>query len=214
MRETSKLKFSHHRLALKYAIDKIVAFILLIVLSPVFAVCILAILIEGLISKRPQGAPLVLQKRFSEGTAFNIVKFRTYYRNEDELHDGKVGRLAFINERRNTVVGSFLRRYYLDELPQLFNILTGRMSVVGPRPFPELDYAEYLSKGYQAKAVLRGGLCGPIQSLKGQWEEVDGYRADEQLMEAYARLPAWRIVFLDVRIVWLTLAVVFRGEGL
>ncbi len=78
----------------------------------------------------------------------------------------------------------------------------------------KIDYENYLLKGCQNKQILRGGLCGPIQSMKGEWnEDIHGYQPDEQLLDAYRRLSPTEIILLDLKIFWSTLKVVVAGKG-
>lgn len=204
-----------HNLHIKYAVDKIAASMALILLSPIFFLISAAMFIESLLCPASRGTFFVTEKRYSANVPFNMFKFRSYFSIDDHLHHENSGTRAFINERRQTIVGYVLRKFYLDELPQLLNILKGQMSFVGPRPFPEKEYSLFLTNGYKSKAVLRGGLCGPVQAMKGDWEEtVHGFEADEQLIESYTSLSPLGVLKLDLKIIWNTVRTVLRGEGL
>ena len=85
---------------------------------------------------------------------------------DDTLNADKKGTTDFINDRDLTFVGNVLRKYYLDELPQLVNIIKGEMSFIGPRPVPEDQYISTLEQGYQAKRVLRAGLTDLFKLLR------------------------------------------------
>ena len=110
---------------IKRVCDFILSLIGIIVLSPIFIIVSIAIKLDS------RGKILFLQKRVGRyGKEFNIYKFRTMVSNAEKL--GK--QITVGNDNRITKVGSFLRKYKIDELPQLFNVLKGDMSLVGPRP--------------------------------------------------------------------------------
>ena len=110
---------------IKRVCDFILSLIGIIVLSPIFIIVSIAIKLDS------KGKILFLQKRVGRyGKEFNIYKFRTMVSNAEKL--GK--QITVGNDNRITKVGAFLRKYKIDELPQLFNVLKGDMSLVGPRP--------------------------------------------------------------------------------
>jgi len=207
--------YERNNFYLKYALDKLIAGLALVILLPLFIVFVVAIRLEGIINPRSRGPAIVGDKRISEGKLFNLYKFRTYYPQDDVLHEDKKGTTDFLNNRAVTHVGWFLRKYYLDEIPQLFNILCGSMSFVGPRPVPRNQYESTLKQGFQAKRVLRGGLGGPVQALKGNWKKIGPYPIfDEQLIDSYQTSSAIKIVALDLKISWYSLKKVWDGDGL
>ncbi len=202
-------------MGLKYGFNKVVAALALLLLSPIFLAVVLAMRLESLLRPRARGPVLVTDERISEGRPFSLIKFRTYFPSDDEGLADKKGTTGFINDRDVTAAGWFLRKYYLDELPQLVNIVAGHMSFVGPRPVPRGQYDSTLRQGYQAKKRLRAGLAGPVQSLKGQWRALGTYLdADEELIEAYGSRSPLSILLLDLRIMGQTLGKVFQGDGL
>ena len=123
-------------LKVKFVVDWLLALVALVVLSPVFAVIVLAI-------KREDGGPVFFtQKRVARGGAyFPIYKFRTMRKDAEQMIDDAVFHnkenpfIQHKNDPRVTRVGHFLRKYSIDELPQLFCVLAGPMSFIGPRPF-------------------------------------------------------------------------------
>lgn len=144
---------------IKYIFDKFFAFGGLIFLAPVFV--IIAILIK---IKMPNGAVIFKQKRVGKnGNLFTIFKFRTM----TVAHGGSS--ISVAGEARITTLGAKLRKYKLDELPELWNVLIGTMSFVGPRP----DVPGYADKlvGEDRKILkLKPGITGPA-SLKYKNEE-------------------------------------------
>jgi lipopolysaccharide/colanic/teichoic acid biosynthesis glycosyltransferase len=147
---------------LKYLFDRIVSFVGLLFLWPILI--IVAILIR---KKMPGGPVLFKQKRVGRnGRLFTMVKFRSM----TVSHNGSSVSVA--GESRITPLGAKLRQYKLDELPELWNVLTGDMSFVGPRPDVP-GYADKLEGNDRRILKLRPGITGPA-SLK--------YRNEEELL--------------------------------
>ncbi len=123
--------------------DVVLALIGLIVLSPFLLIITLLIRIDS------KGNPFYLQKRIGkDGKPFVLYKFRTMVTNADYGGSLTIG----CNDKRITKLGAFLRKYKIDELPQLINVLNGDMSFVGPRPEVE-EYVKYYNE--EQKAVLK-----------------------------------------------------------
>lgn len=136
-------------LLLKRMFDILVSFIMILVLSPV--ILILSVLIIA-----DSGFPVFFrQERMGkDGKIFRIFKFRTM-KNNSATADG----ITLYNDKRVTKIGAFLRKYRLDEIPQLFNIIKGEMSFVGPRP----DLPKYYTVddyGYKSVLLVRPGVTG------------------------------------------------------
>ena len=208
-------EFDHRRLFLKYAVDKLTGAVLIVALLPVCAAIMAAIALEALFFADSRGPVFIIDERISQGRPFGMSKFRTYFIQDDEKNADKQGHTDFINVRDVTRVGGVLRKFYLDEIPQLFNILAGHMSFVGPRPVPDHQYETCLKLGYQNKRVLRGGLCGPLQGLKGRWGEFKDYLSvDEQLIGEYRSRTPMGVVALDLRIALMTFRKIADADGL
>ncbi len=169
-------------------------------------------LIIALLVRRSGPGPIVFrQQRMSMyGEAFRIYKFRTmtdWDAEKQALDDAGKGTGAWTSkdDPRVTKIGKFLRRTSLDELPQLFNVLLGEMSLVGPRPErPEL-VAEFREnwRGYMLRQNVKAGMTG--------WAQVNGLRGDTSLRKRLQYdlfyIRNWSILF-DLRILWMT---VFKG---
>ncbi len=187
-------------LSVKRIFDFITALVLLIVLFPLFLILYLAIRIDS------PGAIFFKQKRVGNHKSyFNILKYRTM--SVDAPKDIPT-HLMGDPDQHITKVGRFLRRYSLDELPQLFNILAGEMSFVGPRPalWNQFDLIEERDK-YGANDVPVG-LTG--------WAQING--RDELSIKEKAHLDgdyvARRSICFDLRCLFLTIFTVSRGEGI
>jgi len=182
---------------IKRLFDLIIAITALIVLSPVMLV------IYILIKCSSPGPAVFKQERIGYNRKpFIMYKFRTMKVQTDEESD-KTWTTA--NDDRRTKIGSFLRKTSLDELPQLFNVLKGDMSIIGPRPerayFVE-QFKEEIPK-YMIKHHVRPGMTG--------WAQVNGWRGDTSIKERIKHdiyyIENWNLMF-DLRILWLT---VFKG---
>lgn len=146
---------------LKYIFDRLSALFGLLFLFPLLVVVWVVIRI-----KMPDGSPFFKQKRVGyKGELFTMIKFRTM----SIGHSGTSVSVA--GETRITPLGAFLRKYKLDELPELWNVLIGEMSLVGPRPDVP-GYADKL-KGKNRKILeLRPGITGPASLKYANEEEI------------------------------------------
>lgn len=195
---------------LKRLVDVFGAAALIGFLSPVFLICALAIRMES------RGPVMFRQKRTGwRGRAFPMLKFRTMAADaetqKDELahaneHDGPVFKAK--DDPRVTRIGAILRRYSLDELPQLWNVLRGDMSLVGPRPLPVGETRRFERfRDRRRLSVLPG--------LTGLWQ-VSG-RSDIRDFAEWVRLDLEYIdkwsLWLDLRILIKTIPVVLSGQG-
>jgi lipopolysaccharide/colanic/teichoic acid biosynthesis glycosyltransferase len=148
------------RFVVKYLFDRIFAFTGLIISLPLFIILPVIIRIDS------KGPVFFKQKRVGkDGQLFTIYKFRTM-----RINDGS-NTVTAKTDSRITRTGSFLRRWKLDELPELFNILKGDMSFVGPRPDVP-GYADKLEKEDRKILLLRPGLTGPATLKYLDEEEI------------------------------------------
>jgi putative colanic acid biosynthesis UDP-glucose lipid carrier transferase len=185
--------------------DIVFSIIILLLISPL----LLAIAI-GVKMSSP-GPVLFRQRRYGlDGKEIVVYKFRSMTVQED----GDVVQQATRNDHRVTRFGGFLRRTSLDELPQFFNVLQGRMSIVGPRPHAVSHNETYrkLIKGYMVRHKVKPGITG--------WAQVNGYRGETETVEKMQKrieydleyLRTWSLG-LDLWIIVKTVAVVFRDRN-
>jgi exopolysaccharide biosynthesis polyprenyl glycosylphosphotransferase len=192
----------------KTVFDRASAFFAVVLLLPIFAV------IAALIRLDSPGPVVFQQIRVGkDGREFTLLKFRTMVVEAERLRAGLLrlnesdGLLFKIRrDPRVTRVGSWLRRYSLDELPQLVNVMKGDMSLVGPRPaLPHemLNYGEYVRR----RLAVKPGITG-LWQVSGRsdlpWDEA--VRLDIRYVENWS-------FFLDLQILWKTWAAVTRGAG-
>jgi Undecaprenyl-phosphate glucose phosphotransferase len=193
---------SHAERAAKRFFDLSLAVAGLVTLLPLMLVTALLIKLDS------RGPVFFLQKRNGfNGRAFNIIKFRTMH----VLESDTVILQATRNDPRVTRLGRWLRRSSIDELPQLFNVIRGDMSLVGPRPHASSHNSEYenLIANYAFRHHVKPGLTG--------WAQVNGHRGETQQikqMEHRVEHDLWYInnwsPLLDVRIVLQTVVVTLR----
>ncbi|WP_420884082.1 sugar transferase [Micromonospora sp. CPCC 205547] len=190
------------RWALKRAFDLFFATAALVVLSPVMLLCAVAVFLEG-----GRGIFFHQERIGRDGRPFNVIKFRSM-RPVNELESQTNWSIA--HDRRVGPVGRVLRRTSLDELPQLWNIVRGEMSVVGPRPerpyFVEKFSAEY--PNYAMRHRVPVGLTGlaQVSGLRGDTPISDRARFDNYYIENWS---PW----MDVKVLLRTVAEVFRAGG-
>lgn len=186
--------------ALKRLMDIIVSLVMLIPCAPIMAIIALLIRLDS------PGPILFQQIRLGQNQReFTILKFRTM-QHRQRIDQHKEAVIQAGNDPRITRVGTFLRKTSLDELPQLFNILRGDMSLVGPRPIiPE--QLEAIPKEYMGRFSMPPGITGLAQ-VKGRrslnW--LDQLRYDTQYCQN------WRFLW-DIQLLFQTVGVVLTGEG-
>jgi exopolysaccharide biosynthesis polyprenyl glycosylphosphotransferase len=193
---------------IKRTFDIVGALLLLLVLSPVLAASAIAIRLDS------RGSVLFHSLRPGiGGRPFHCLKFRTMregaesLQDELEQHNEMGGAIFKIRaDPRVTRVGVLLRRWSLDELPQLFNVLRGEMSLVGPRPLPQRDY-DRLEEWHRKRNLVLPGLTG-LWQVSGR-SELD---FDELVRLDFLYLERWS-VFLDLTILMKTIPAVLRSRG-
>jgi len=181
---------------MKRTLDLLVAVFLLLLLWPVMIV--VAVLVHW-----RMGSPVIFgqERPGLYGRPFKIYKFRTMM----HLCDSKGDVLP--DAVRLTPLGRFLRRLSLDELPQLFNVITGELSLVGPRPLL-MEYLPLYNAEQSRRHLVRPGITG--------WAQVNGRNAIS--WEDKFKFDIWYVehqsLALDMKILWMTVMKVIRSEGI
>jgi exopolysaccharide biosynthesis polyprenyl glycosylphosphotransferase len=200
--------FTGGRRAIKGVVDRVGAAILLMLFAPLMVLVALLVLADS------RGGAFYRQRRVGkDGREFTILKFRTMVTGADtaraelvELNEGAGLLFKLRQDPRVTRVGTVLRRYSLDELPQLLNVLTGSMSLVGPRPPLPEESAAY-GPDIRRRLLVKPGLTG-LWQISGRsdlpWDEA--VRLDLRYVEDWS-------LALDTVILWKTLRAVLHGQG-
>jgi putative colanic acid biosynthesis UDP-glucose lipid carrier transferase len=190
---------------LKRAEDIIISLLMGLILSPLLAVTSVIIKLES------PGPVFFKQRRYGlDGQEILVWKFRSM----SVCEDGNNVIQAVANDARVTRFGSFIRKYSIDELPQLINVLNGTMSLVGPRPHAVAHNEYYRDKvhGYMGRHKIRPGITG--------WAQINGCRGETEAIETMQRrirydleyIQNWSIA-LDIRILLKTLYTVLRDRN-
>jgi Undecaprenyl-phosphate glucose phosphotransferase len=189
----------------KRALDLTVALVGIVLLTPMFLIIALAIKLDS------PGPALFMQTRHGfNSKKFKIFKFRTM----TVLDDGATIKQAVRGDARVTNIGAWLRKTSIDELPQLFNVLRGEMSIVGPRPHAaahDHHYEELIGR-YAFRHHMKPGITG--------WAQVNGFRGETptlQLMKERVEYDIWYVdnwsVLLDLKIIFGTISELVRRRN-
>ena len=171
---------------IKTASDKIIAAVALVLLLPVFAAVALAVKLES------KGNVLFKQRRYGfNNELIEIYKFRSMYVDQADVN---ARQLVTKGDPRVTRVGRFIRKSSLDELPQLFNVLKGELSLVGPRPHATMASAagslyETVVDGYFARHKVKPGMTG--------WAQINGWRGETDTAEKIARRVEHDLYYIE-----------------
>ena len=174
--------------------DFVLGAIILVLLSPVLLIISLLIKLQG------KGPILFAQQRHGFNNAvFKIYKFRTM----TVAEDGGEIRQAQLDDPRITPLGKILRRYSLDELPQLLNVIRGEMSLVGPRPHALAHNHQYARtiENYSGRHKVKPGITG--------WAQVNGYRGETSENEMMEQRVKYDLAYVDNWSLWFDLKILF-----
>ncbi|PEY33384.1 UDP-phosphate N-acetylgalactosaminyl-1-phosphate transferase [Bacillus cereus] len=187
-------------LGIKYLLDFVTSLIGLIIVAPVILIFSLLIVLES------PGSPFYSQERLGlYGEKFRVIKLRSMRRDAEK----NGAKWAERNDPRITKIGLLIRKTRIDELPQLFNILKGDMSLVGPRPERPMFTEQFEREipGFKNRLQVKPGLTG--------WAQVNG--GYEITAEEKLKLDVYYIknasIFLDLKIIIKTIKVVLTGDG-
>lgn len=188
-------------LLIKEAEDRILGAIILILISPILLLIAIAIRLDS------RGPIVFKQERHGwDGQVIKVYKFRSMY-----VHEEKSGQVtqATKGDSRITRVGAFLRRTSLDELPQFFNVLQGRMSIVGPRPHAVAHNEFYKDQveSYFQRHKVKPGITG--------WAQINGWRGETDTLEKMQKRVEYDLYYIQNWSLWFDLKIilltVFKG---
>jgi putative colanic acid biosysnthesis UDP-glucose lipid carrier transferase len=201
-----EVPFSQVQYLIKRGVDIFFGIVAFALLSPIMAVIAMAIVIDS------RGPIIFKQRRYGfNGQEIIVYKFRSMKVMED---GDKVTQASKDGDDRITKVGKILRRTSLDELPQFFNVIQGRMSIVGPRPHAVAhnEYYRKLINGYMLRHKVKPGITGwaQVNGLRGETDTIDKMKKRVDYDLEYLR--NWSLA-LDFQIIFKTVFVWFRGTN-
>lgn len=200
----------------KLVFDKLVAFFILLCCLPVILFLLLFNFFEGLFIPENSGALFFYYNAVSAGKVFRKYKIRLIKEGYiDKELQAKGDWHAFKNEwipESRTYMGRFVKKFYLDEIPQFYNVLVGDMSIVGPRPLAIHHYERDLAQGNVPRSLIRGGLLGYGHVRKGT-PEFGQPVYEYEYAKRYLQYSSGRLLLLDLYIIWKGILVILKGGG-
>ena len=200
----------------KVVFDKFVAAAILFFTTPLLIIIKIAFLIEGFLVPENSGPMFFYYHAVSEGRIIRKYKIRII----KEKYIDPVGAknhewLAYSSEWNSdsrTFVGSFVKKYYLDEIPQFWSVIIGDMSIVGPRPISVMHYERDRAQGNVSRFLLRGGLLGLGHINKGT-SEMGNPIYEYEYIDNYLKKSSFEIFCLDLWVIWKGIILMTKGGG-
>lgn len=200
----------------KVLLDKLLGLFFLSVSSPIWMLIFLAVIVENLAVPENRGSFFYTEIRMSAGRPFSLLKIRILKKDAISKirRDGAVPKQVENTPGNITEVGRVLKKFGLDEMAQMINIMRGDMTFIGPRPKPVAEYEAELELGIKNRALVRAGLTGPAQIMKGTKRTTEDERqADSRYVELIKNGSAYKIFAFDLSVLWETAKVVLKGTN-
>jgi lipopolysaccharide/colanic/teichoic acid biosynthesis glycosyltransferase len=201
----------------KQVFDRVVATLLLLLALPLLLVAALLIALDMLFVPRDRGPWFYRERRITRGREFDVLKFRVLRRSALEELAGKQGSYArqYEEDTSNlTWAGAIIKRIYADELPQLFSVLRGELSLVGPRPWPVPMVEKQVADGHDYRLRITAGWTGPAQVRKDIGRKGESTALDLEYVGLCRTLGGMKLLRYDLGILRQSIGTMLRGRGL
>jgi len=164
------------------------------------------------------GPLFIFEPRISMGAVFNMIKLnlykeknrREYIETSDEFKNYRTYAYLQMQDKSFTYIGKLMKKYYLDELGQLFNVMSGDMSLVGPRPFP----VGYKENTHLPRQNLKAGIVGFTATRWKDGQKVNLDKADMEYLDIYNSGSILGLLKVDILIMFTSLRAICKGKGL
>ncbi len=200
----------------KVLFDKSVALVLLLISAPILMFLKLAYVLEGWLIPENKGPMFFYYNAVSAGKIIPKYKIRLikqkYIEPEGAKRHDWIAFSAEWTPDSRTYLGEFVKKFYLDELPQFWSVLTGDMSIVGPRPIAILHYERDKAQGNVTRSLLKGGLLGLGHINKGTLE-MGKPEYEYEYVDQYLKRSSLGLLKLDLWIIWRGVMVILKGGG-
>ena len=201
---------------IKVLFDKSIAVVLLLLTFPIIIFLKMAYVVEGFILPENKGPMFFYYWGVSSGKKIKKWKIRLIKMSYiDPIGAAKHDWIAFSNEwspESRTFVGAFVKKWYLDEIPQFWSVLIGDMSIVGPRPLSELHYERDKAQGNVSRTLLKGGLLGLGHINKGT-SEMGKSEYEYEYIYHYMNSSSFQLLRLDMWIIYRGIILILKGGG-
>jgi len=202
----------------KRIFDVAMSLTIIVLLSPLIILIVVVLCIENVLFPSSRGPILYKETRYTEGKPFNFFKFRIFTVDaiEKERRTHGIVHTKTLEHTKGAITqtGKILKQVYLDELPQLWNVLKGEMSLVGPRPTNRENMDNLIREKRYSKFLIRAGITGFFQSHKGKALNGNQEEYDMKYVNFVKNNPGWKIVLYDLKMLSISIITILRAEGI
>jgi lipopolysaccharide/colanic/teichoic acid biosynthesis glycosyltransferase len=200
----------------KLLFDKFIALVAIIAFFPLLFFIKIIFIIEGFLIPENKGPMFFYYYAVSKGKVFPKYKIRIIKTKYIDPEGAKRGDwFAYRsewNKDSRTIVGAFVKKFYLDEIPQFWSVLRGHMSIVGPRPLAVIHYDRDLAQGNVSRKLLKGGLLGLGHIMKGK-PEFGSPIYEYEYIDQYIKRSELGLLWLDFTIICRGILLILKGGG-